>query len=143
MLVVLPIEHTDVTRCIAIRVESLGNLVIGRPPPYPGYMHEAEAAVHKDLDNAPHVHHLKVVDPDKTDEIMAYGKWEVYPNGRPDLEKLRQPMDPHDKEVDRFGRLREAAHQYFCSRNGETGKRPHIRKSSSTVARSGQGRDER
>ncbi|KAK4547553.1 hypothetical protein LTR36_000510 [Oleoguttula mirabilis] len=57
---------------------------------------------------------------------MAYGKWEIYPRGRPDLNNLRKPMDPCDREVDEFGRLREAAHEYFCRRNGEMGKHPHI-----------------
>ena len=123
-----PVEHEDVSQCIGIRVATLGSLVIGRPPVYPGYVAEAEDSVHRDLDTKPHVHHLKVVDPSNETEVIAYAKWEVYPNGRPDLAKLRQPMDPADKEVDQFGDLREAAHDYFCKRNGEMGKRPHIRK---------------
>lgn len=126
-LVVRPVEHADVAQCVALRIASLGSLVIGRPPPYPGYVQESEASVRNDLDNRPFVHHLKVVDPENEGEVMAYGKWEVYPDGRPDLEKLRAPMDPADKEVDQYGLLREAAHDYFCSRNGEMGKHPHIR----------------
>jgi hypothetical protein len=119
-----------VAQCIEIRVASLGSLVIGRPPPYPGYVQEAEASVHRDLDkNSPHVRHLKVVDAENEAEVIAYGKWEVYPRGRPDLDKLGQPMDDADKQVDRYGMLREAAHEYFCSRNGEMGKHPHLRKS--------------
>ncbi|KAH8903016.1 hypothetical protein BR93DRAFT_940938 [Coniochaeta sp. PMI_546] len=125
-LVVRPVEHADVAQCVALRVASLGSLVIGRPPPYPGYVQESEASVRNDLDNRPFVHHLKVVDPENETEVMAYGKWEVYPDGRPDLEKLRKPMDQADKEVDHYGLLREAAHDYFCTRNGEMGKRPHI-----------------
>ncbi|EMD63270.1 hypothetical protein COCSADRAFT_161784 [Bipolaris sorokiniana ND90Pr] len=35
-------------------------------------------------------------------------------------------MDEASKQVDQYGRLREAAHQYFCSRNGELGKHPHV-----------------
>lgn len=127
-LSVQPVQHADVAQCIALRVANLGSLVVGRPPPYPGYVQESEASVHSDLDNSPHTRHLKVVSPDDEEEIMAYGKWEIYPHGRPDLEKLRQPMKPDDKQVDRFGLLREAAHEYFSTRNGEMGKHPHLRK---------------
>jgi hypothetical protein len=132
-LAVRPIEQADVAQCIALRVASLGSLVIGRPPPYPGYVQEAEASVRNDLDNRPFVHHLKVVDPENEGEVMAYGKWEVYPHGRSDLEKLSQPMDQADKEVDQYGLLREAAHEYFCTRNGEKGKHPHLRKLAHTL----------
>jgi len=87
--------------------------------------------VRNDLDNRSFVHHLKVVDPDNEGEVFAYGKWEVYPDGRPDLDKLRKlrkPTDPADKEVDQYGHLREVTREYFCSRNGgEMGKRPHLR----------------
>jgi hypothetical protein len=126
-LVVRPVEHADVAQCIALRVASLGSLVIGRPPPYPGYIEESEASVRNDLNNRPFVHHLKVVNPENESQVMAYGKWEVYPDGRPDLGKLHQPMDQAGKEVDQYGLLREAAHDYFCTRNGEMGKQPHIR----------------
>ncbi|KAB5566775.1 hypothetical protein GE09DRAFT_746265 [Coniochaeta sp. 2T2.1] len=125
-LVVRPVERSDVTQCIALRVASLGSLVIGRPPPYPGYVQEAEAAVHNDIDSRPFVHHLKVVDPEKEHEVIAYGKWEVYPGGRPDLDQLHKPMDLASREVDQYGSLREAAHNYFCAHNGEMGKRPHL-----------------
>lgn len=126
-LVVRPVEHADVAQCIGIRVDTLGSLVIGRPPPYPGYVEAAEASLHKDLDNKPpHVRHLKVVDTENEAEVVAYAKWEIYPQGRPDLENLKKPMRQADKEVDQFGLLREAAHDYFCSRNGEMGKLPHI-----------------
>ncbi|KAJ9604420.1 hypothetical protein H2200_011256 [Cladophialophora chaetospira] len=125
-LVVRPVEHADVAQCVALRVASLGSLVIGRPPPYPGFTPGQEASVHNDLDNSANVHHLKVVDPANEEEIIAYAKWEVYNSGRPDLEKLRLPMQKSDMEVDQFGRLRAAAHEYFCRRNGDMGKRPHI-----------------
>lgn len=128
-LVVRPVEHADVAQCVALRVASLGSLVIGQPPPYPGYVQDQEASVHNDLDNSPHVRHLKVVDPENEGEVMAYAKWEVYTHGRPDLKKLRQPMKQSDKEVDQFGLLREVAHEYFSRRNGEMGKHPHLRKS--------------
>lgn len=129
MLEVRPVEHLDVARCVQIRIDTLGSLVIGRPPPYPGFSEDQEATVHRDIDHSPHVHHLKVVDPDDEHEIMAYAKWEVYEKGRPDLKQLSQPMDESDKAVDRFGRLREVAHDYFCTRNGEKGKHPHLRES--------------
>ncbi|KAK3634331.1 hypothetical protein LTR56_015365 [Elasticomyces elasticus] len=57
---------------------------------------------------------------------MAYAKWEIYPEGRPDIDKLRELMDPDDALVDDFGLLRKAAHEYFSHCNGEMGKRPHI-----------------
>lgn len=56
--------------------------------------------MHNNLDSSPYVRHSKVVDPEDEGEVMAYAKWEVYPEGRPDLEKLRQPMKRSDKEVD-------------------------------------------
>ncbi|KAL1837286.1 hypothetical protein VTJ49DRAFT_4052 [Mycothermus thermophilus] len=129
MLVVKPVEHADVSQCIAIRVDALGSLVIGRPPPYPGYVEEAEAAVHANLDDPDSfVRHLKVVDLTDPDEVMAYAKWELYPNGRSkeNLEKLKEPLSEEDKSVDQYGALREAAHEYFCTRNGEMGKHPHL-----------------
>lgn len=135
MLEVRPVEHLDVARCVQIRIDTLGSLVIGRPPPYPGFSEDQEATVHRDIDQSPHVHHLKVVDPDDEHEIMAYAKWEVYEKGRPDLKQLSQPMDESDKAVDRFGRLREVAHDYFCTRNGEKGKHPHLRESTPTLTR--------
>lgn len=123
-----PVKHADVAKCVALRIASLGSLVIGRPPCYPGYAQDQEASVHSDLESSPYVHHLKVVDPEDEGEIMAYAKWEVYIHGRPNLEKLHQPMEQSDKEVDQFGTLREAAHEYFSRRNGEMGKHPHLRK---------------
>lgn len=128
-LLVQPVSHDDVAQCIAIRVDSLGSLVIGRPPAYPGYVEESEAKILRELDTVAHVHHLKVVTTpkDKT-EVLAYAKWEIYSRGRPDLEALREPTDQADKAVDGYGALRVAAHEYFSSRNGEMGKSPHIRK---------------
>lgn len=117
------------TQCVKIRIDSLGSLVIGRLPPYPGFAEDQEAAVHKDIDRRPHVHHLKVVDTEDEHEIIAYAKWEEYEKGRPDLEELSQPMKQSTKAVDKFGRLREAAHEYFCARNREKGKHPHLRES--------------
>jgi hypothetical protein len=130
MLVVKPVQHADVTQCIAIRAAALGSLVIGRPPPYPGYVEEAEAAVRANLDDPDTlVRHLKVVHLSDEDEVMAYAKWELYPNGRSkeSLERLMKPMSDDDKNVDQYGALREAAHEYFCTRNGEMGKHPHLR----------------
>lgn len=128
-LLVRPIEPINVGKCAALRTAALGSLVIGRPPPYPGYVDDQMASIRNDLDNKPHVHHLKVVDTDNDDEILAYAKWEIYEHGRPDLDGLRQPMDEESKKVDQYGSLREAAHEYFCKRNGEMGKHPHIRES--------------
>lgn len=136
-LVVQPVDHADVARCVDIRVASLGSLVIGRPPPYPGYVEDQEASLHNDLDSSAHVHNLKVVDTEDSREVVAYAKWEIYEHGRPDLEKLRQPMKNSDAEVDQFGLLREAAHDYFCHRNGEMGKHPHLRESMHVSLRGG------
>lgn len=127
MLVVRPVEHADVTQCIKIRIDCLGSLVIGRLPPYPGFSNDQEAIIHKEIDGSPHVHHLKVVNPEDEHEIIAYAKWEFYKNGRMDLEELSQPIKESAKTVDQYGRLREAAHEYFCTRNGEKGKHPHLR----------------
>jgi hypothetical protein len=75
------------------------------------------------------VRHLKVVNLANEGEIMAYAKWELYPDGRSEenLEKLKEPVSNEDRKVDQYGALREAAHDYFCSRNGEMGRRPHLR----------------
>ncbi|EME81737.1 uncharacterized protein MYCFIDRAFT_139216 [Pseudocercospora fijiensis CIRAD86] len=113
-LSVRPVEHADVAQCIKIRIDTLGSLVIGRPPPYPGYAQESEDKVPDEIEKRTYVQHLKVVDVDNEDIVMAYAKWEIYPQGRPDLDQLRKPMDPADKEVDQYGSLREAAHDYFC-----------------------------
>ncbi|KAI0023919.1 hypothetical protein F4780DRAFT_776149 [Xylariomycetidae sp. FL0641] len=126
-LVVRPVEHADVAQCVGIRVASLGSLVIGRPPPYPGYVEEQEASLHRDLERKPpHVRHLKAVDPDDEREVVAYAKWEVYEHGRPDLDRLRDVPRRAEPDVDQYGRLREAADEYFSRRNGEMGKYPHI-----------------
>jgi hypothetical protein len=86
------------------------------------------ATIQNDLIQKPHVYHLKVV---VGGDIVAYAKWEIYPAGRPDLEQLKQPMDEESKRLDLYGKLREAAHEYFSRCNGGTrGRRPHIRKSS-------------
>jgi hypothetical protein len=126
-LLVRPVQNADVASCAALRTETLGSLVIGRPPPFPGYQEDQMSSIRNDLANKPHVHHLKVVDTEANDEIIAYAKWEIYEHSRPDLEALKQPMDEASKHVDQYGRLREAAHEYFCSRNGKMGKNPHIR----------------
>ncbi|KAK7744807.1 hypothetical protein SLS62_010040 [Diatrype stigma] len=101
-LVVRPVEHADVAQCINIRIASLGSLVIGRPPPYPGYLQQQEPALHEDLDdNRRHryTHHLKVLDiptglahehEHEQGVIIAYAKWETYEHRRPDLDTLRQ-----------------------------------------------------
>lgn len=128
-------EHADVAACIAIRIATLGSLVIGRPPPYPGYVEESETSMHNDLDTKPHVYHLKVVDSEHDTEVLAYAKWEVYEQGRPDLEQLQKALTEPDDEPasDQFGALSRAATQYFCSRNGEMGKFPHLRESPESV----------
>jgi len=37
--------------------------------------------IHDHLNSKPHVHHLKVIDPAQPEEVVAYAKWEVYPQG--------------------------------------------------------------
>lgn len=121
------LERSDASKCAAIRIASLGSLVIGRPPPYPWYLELQIASIQNDLDWKPSVHHLKVVDGDGRD-IVADAKWGMYPSGRSDLDQLSQPLDEESKTVDQYGALREAVHEYFCTRNdGEMGSRPHLR----------------
>jgi hypothetical protein len=135
-LTVLPVTHADVPKCIALRVASLGSLAIGRLPPYPGYVRAREASLREDLYHRPHVNPLKVVDED-TGEIVAYAKYEIYPQGRQDLEELKKPMDEAMKDVDEYGALREVAHRYFCDRDGgQIGQGPHIRTLAFLVAQS-------
>jgi predicted GNAT family N-acyltransferase len=135
-LTILSVTHADIPKCIALRVASLGSLAIGRLPPYAGYVEAREASLRNDLDHRPHVHPLKVVD-DDTDEIVAYAKYEIYPQGRQDLEELKRPMDEVMKNVDAFGALREVAHKYFCDRDGgEIAQGPHIRKSAFPMTQS-------
>ncbi|KAJ8128996.1 hypothetical protein O1611_g4637 [Lasiodiplodia mahajangana] len=70
---------------------------------------------------------MKVVEPENEDKILSFAEWEVYEHGRLDLDKLRRLTSPHDREVDEFGDLREAAHEYFTSRNGgKMGETPHL-----------------
>jgi hypothetical protein len=72
--------------------------------------------------------HLKVVNSENDGEVIAYGKWEIYRDRRPDLDKLRRPQNPGGKEDDQYRLLRGIAHEYFCARNGEMGQNPHMRK---------------
>lgn len=123
------------TQCVKIRTDCLGSLVVGQLPPYPGFAEDQEATVHKDIDDRLHVHHLKVIDTKDEHEIIAYAKWDVYESGRQDLEELSQPMKESAKIVDQFDRLREAAHEYFCTRNREKGKHPHLRESLLSLTR--------
>ena len=126
-LQVRPVQYADVASCAALRTATLGSLVIGHLPPFPGYQEDQMTSIESDLANKPHVHHLKVVDTDGNDNIIAYAKWQIYKHRRPDLEALEQPIGEASKCVDRYGRLREAAHEYFCSRNGQMRKHPHVR----------------
>ncbi|KAK4121896.1 hypothetical protein N657DRAFT_657419 [Parathielavia appendiculata] len=106
--------NSRLAHCIAIRIAALGSLVTGRLPAYAGCTEKAEAAVHANLDDPDSfVHHLKVVDPANEGDVMAYAKWELYPNGRSkeSLEKLNELLSDEDKSVDRYGALREAAHE--------------------------------
>ena len=125
-LIVEPIRQEDIPQCVEIRTSSLGLLVIGRPPPYPSFKTEQISSIENNLLNSKHVHFMKVVDTEQENEILAFAKYEVYEHGRPDLERLAQPASRSDFEIDEFGALREAAHDYFCKRNGEMGKHPHI-----------------
>ncbi|KAF2651746.1 hypothetical protein K491DRAFT_665038 [Lophiostoma macrostomum CBS 122681] len=144
-LTVRPVTHADVEQCIAIRIATLGSLVIGRPPPYPGYIEYSIASLHDDLDKSEseseshnHVHHLKVInaasereEKEGEEEVLAYAKWEIYAHGRPDLEALREGRERREKaskefDVDAYGALREAAHECFCRCNAEMGRRGHI-----------------
>ncbi|KAF1976280.1 hypothetical protein BU23DRAFT_551742 [Bimuria novae-zelandiae CBS 107.79] len=126
-LLVRPVEHADVATCAALRTATLGSLVIGRLPPYPGFVEEQIASIRRNLDDRPFVHHLKVIDPANNDEILAYAKWEIYQDGRSDQDALKQPMKEASKSADQHGRLREAARDYFCTNNWRLATRPHLR----------------
>lgn len=122
-LVIRDVEHADITECIGLRVAALGSLVIGRLPPYLGYVDEAEARVRRELDGSPHVHHLKVVDTEKGEEIVAYGKWEVYERGRgEDVGSA----SVGGGEGEGFRELRRLVRGWFHKRKKEMGKKPHI-----------------
>lgn len=123
-LLVTPVIHEEAPKCTQLRTATLGSLVIGRPPPYPGFLEDQVATIQDDLKNKRHVHHLKVTE---ADDIIAYAKREIYPTGRPDLGRLKKPIDEESKSVDQYGRLREVAHEYFCRLNGgPIGASPHI-----------------
>jgi hypothetical protein len=129
-LTILPVTLTDVAKCVSIRIASLGSLAIGRLPSYPGYIEARESSLRHDIHYNNHVHPLKVVD-EEADEIIAYAKYEIYPEGRPDLEELRKPTEKAKRDMDKYGALREIAHRYFCDRDGgEIGQGPHIRECS-------------
>jgi hypothetical protein len=82
---VVPITHSDVAKCIDIRVNCLGSLVVGCLPPYPSYQRDQEAVVHHELKHSSgHIHHLKVIDTDNNNTV-AYAKWEIYKLGRPEI----------------------------------------------------------
>ncbi|KAF2831140.1 acyl-CoA N-acyltransferase [Ophiobolus disseminans] len=111
-LLVRPVEHSDVARCIDIRIECLGSLVIGKLPLFRGYREEQKASLHHDIDHKPHVHNWLVVDV-KSGEIVAYANWVMYQGGRSNVKEAGKPAIKTLKIVDEHWRLRQAAHDYF------------------------------
>ena len=128
-----PVEHEDVARCIDIRIECLGSLVVGKLPPFLGYREQQEASIHNDIDHNPHVQNWKVLDV-KSGEIIAYAKWVMHEPGRPDTKKAQKPKGTVLKKEDEHWRLRQAAYDYFQSRYRQLADVPHIRKSGFWIA---------
>jgi hypothetical protein len=125
------VEYDDVETCVRIRIDSLGSLVVGHLPAYESYEQDSIVRTRREIKNPKdysHIHHMKVYDAENPGEIMAYAKWEVYENGRPDLEKLRDLEEIPLKPDDQYLNLRQDAHKDFCAKNAEIGKEPHIRK---------------
>lgn len=131
-LEVLPVEHSDVTRCVALRVARLRSLLIDFRLLVQVVVHGIFRVLRVSRVGRRSFYHLKVVDPERDMEVLAYAKWELYKQCRTDLEQLHQALTEPDSEEpaeDGFEKLRRAATQYFCSRNDEMGKSPHSRKS--------------
>ena len=126
-----PLEYDDVETCVRIRIEGLGSLVVGHLPVYEGYEQDSINRKREEIahpEKHPHVHHMKVVDMENPNQIIAYAKWEVYKNGRPDLEDLQKAERVPENPNDEYLKLRQEAYKYFCLKNAEIGKEAHIRK---------------
>lgn len=129
-----PVQPADIPTCITIRIQALGSLVIGHLPPYKGYRQEQESSIQADLDHRPNVHHLKVVDTDNGEEIVAYAKWEVHEvvEQEQEQEKVGEKANlemgvSQEVEVDMYWKLRTAVGAYFRARERALENVPHIR----------------
>lgn len=61
MFVARTIQHAEASQCIKVRVNTLGSVVTGRAPPYPGVVEEEDSELHEDLSRKLWVHHLEIV----------------------------------------------------------------------------------
>lgn len=73
-LSVRPVQYAGVASCAALHTETLGLLVISRPPSFPGYQEDQISFIRNDLANKSYMHHLKVINKEADDEIIAYAK---------------------------------------------------------------------
>ncbi|KAL1637686.1 hypothetical protein SLS58_009217 [Diplodia intermedia] len=124
------LEDADVPQFVTITTAALGTSGIGRAmhddPPHPAYVERRKEKVRKSL-GKPNFHHLKVVDTDNNDEIIACAVWEVFPNGRSDedLRELEQPFQPIVEEGERFCRFQKHFFGYLGRVRLQMGKAPH------------------
>ncbi|KKY13158.1 hypothetical protein UCDDS831_g09278 [Diplodia seriata] len=124
------LEDADVPHFVTITTAALGTSGFGRAmhddPPHPAYVERRKEKVRKSL-GKPNLHHLKVVDTDNNDEIIACAVWEFFPNGRSDedLRELEQPFQPVVEEGERFCRFQQHFFSYLGRVRLQMGKAPH------------------
>jgi hypothetical protein len=111
-ILVLPVEHADVRSCIKVHVAGMGSSAVGNLKTYYGYEEEQKARTHSDINRRPDVHHLKLVDTEEGNEIIAYAKWEVYEHGRPSPADVPIPSHKVVDKHDEHWRLRQDVQEY-------------------------------
>lgn len=130
-LEIRPLQKADVPTFVSVSTAALGYSGIGRllhdDPPHPASVERRISNLRESL-SKPHVHHLKVVDTENNDEIIACATWEIFENGRSDeeLKELEQPYEPIEEERERFGAIqRDFFGGYLRRVRRELGKTPH------------------
>ncbi|KAF4544268.1 putative gnat family protein [Lasiodiplodia theobromae] len=125
------LEEADVPQFVDITTAALYSSGMGRAlhddPPHPVHLEQRKEKLRKAL-SKPNTHHLKVVDTDNNDEIIAGAIWSFFDNGRSDeeLKELEQPFEPIEEERERFGAAQKAFFGGYLHRvRRQLGKTPH------------------
>ena len=97
-LVVQKAQEADIPRCLDIMYAAFSNdpwdrIMYPQTPP-PNARGNSTRRWRYEILEDPHITVLKVVDTDEKDEIIAFGRWHVYRNERPESEwKNMAPRD--------------------------------------------------
>ncbi|OJD29014.1 gnat family acetyltransferase [Diplodia corticola] len=124
------VEEADIPRFVTVTNAALDASGIGcamhGDTPHPAYLAHRQEKLLKSL-SKPNIHHLKVVDTDNNDELIAGAVWAVFDHGRSDdeIRELEQPFEPIEEERERFGRIQTAFFSYLNRVRLQMGKTPH------------------